>query len=584
MKGTAALFLTALLLIPTTSLAAKSAKAFGAENPVAVLLLVGILFLVYFLRSNREEKSELKQITNGYEFEGYVARLLLSNGFSSAKVTKQSGDQGVDVLATCNGVTYAIQCKLYSRPVGNKAVQEAYSGKDFYNCQVGVVATNNHFTNSARELAAKHKILLWDKDKILAMEERARKARTISEIDTKATTTQTKKPQTTAELTEEIVKHGLADRLLEAIDLVYTADAFSLSTIQRELKIGYAGAGCISDYLAGVGIINADKAPYRILVHKEDAVKIVQNALPDVTQKRAGRMRNSPTIIPPSDIGIEIDSLANWIKCVSPLMGTAMSEYDSRKLAYCCDDSEFYIYAASFPGSNIIEYSFAIGPTGGFNPVCFLAAFAPGADCDSKIKAVSRIASMAAESASESLSVNLSKTFLSNGYYFEPFLNREKSQMILIWINKTSEIKRKDEIVSRVPLKAYPTNDAILDCSSKMISSKWEEIDDKTLPAIQAIYDANSCSMPSLQRKLQIGHARAEKILNFLSNLGIVASGTGRVRRILVGKEDAINIVLNNLPNMEREKEEYDNLKGELARGEITQETYSQWENWLLNK
>ena len=78
-------------------------------------------------------------------------------------MTKGSGDYGIDILAEKDGVTYAIQCKRYTAPVGVKAVQEAYAGRDFYDRMVGAVLTNQYFTASAVEAAQKLKILLWDR-------------------------------------------------------------------------------------------------------------------------------------------------------------------------------------------------------------------------------------------------------------------------------------------------------------------------------------------------------------------------------------------------------------------------------------
>lgn len=48
--------------------------------------------------------------------------LLKELGFI-AKVTKESGDQGVDIIAERNSKIYAIQTKRYSSPEGNKAIQ-----------------------------------------------------------------------------------------------------------------------------------------------------------------------------------------------------------------------------------------------------------------------------------------------------------------------------------------------------------------------------------------------------------------------------------------------------------------------------
>lgn len=102
----------------------------------------------------------------GHDFEYYCANLLKSNGFCNVSVTQGSGDQGIDVLAEKGGVKYGIQCKCYSKDIGNKAVQEAFAGKTFYHCHVAAVLTNRYFTKSAQELAAVNQVLLWDRDQL----------------------------------------------------------------------------------------------------------------------------------------------------------------------------------------------------------------------------------------------------------------------------------------------------------------------------------------------------------------------------------------------------------------------------------
>lgn len=100
---------------------------------------------------------------DGHTFEFFCHNLLIKNGFENVTVTKGSGDQGIDIIAFKGGIKYGIQCKCYTSDIGNKAVQEAFSGKTFYNCHVGVVLTNRKFTKSAVELAEKNGIILWDR-------------------------------------------------------------------------------------------------------------------------------------------------------------------------------------------------------------------------------------------------------------------------------------------------------------------------------------------------------------------------------------------------------------------------------------
>jgi len=99
---------------------------------------------------------------DGYQFEYQCAEILKRNGFSRVQVTQSSGDQGVDIIAHKHRKKYGIQCKYYSYPVGNKAVQEAYAGANFYDCDRAMVMTNLTFTRAATELAEKLEVELWD--------------------------------------------------------------------------------------------------------------------------------------------------------------------------------------------------------------------------------------------------------------------------------------------------------------------------------------------------------------------------------------------------------------------------------------
>ncbi len=126
-----------------------------------ILLIIMIVVLIALFRRRKAAFDSFEDM-EGHEFEYYCAGLLEQRGFVEVEVTKGSGDYGIDILAEKDGVTYAIQCKRYTMPVGVKAVQEAYAGRDYYDRMVGVVMTNQYFTTPAVEAAKKLKILLWD--------------------------------------------------------------------------------------------------------------------------------------------------------------------------------------------------------------------------------------------------------------------------------------------------------------------------------------------------------------------------------------------------------------------------------------
>lgn len=143
---------------------------------------IGKCTFKYYAENVPEEKAKAQvesekkidfDIMTGLEFEEFCAEILKKNGYENVLVTKGSGDQGVDIIAYRDGVKYGFQCKCYSSDIGNKAVQEIYAGKAYYQCHVGIVLTNRQFTPAAIDLAKKNGIVLWDRSKLLELIEKA---------------------------------------------------------------------------------------------------------------------------------------------------------------------------------------------------------------------------------------------------------------------------------------------------------------------------------------------------------------------------------------------------------------------------
>ena len=140
---------------------------------LGICLCMGFIFLVRLLvrQYRRSRRAGAIDEMEGHDFEYFCAELLEKRGFVDVEVTRGSGDYGVDILAEKDGVTYAIQCKCHSDAVGIKAVQDVYAGRDYYDCMVGAVLTNQYFTSAAVNAAKKLKILLWDRGYLDSMME-----------------------------------------------------------------------------------------------------------------------------------------------------------------------------------------------------------------------------------------------------------------------------------------------------------------------------------------------------------------------------------------------------------------------------
>lgn len=112
-----------------------------------------------------EARVDDEQPSDGIDFEHWCAEKIEGQGWSVV-VSKASGDQGVDIIASTESITVAVQCKRYTSPVGNKAVQEAFSGAKHFNADLAVVIGTGGFTSSAKSLASTTNVILLDSEMI----------------------------------------------------------------------------------------------------------------------------------------------------------------------------------------------------------------------------------------------------------------------------------------------------------------------------------------------------------------------------------------------------------------------------------
>lgn len=95
-------------------------------------------------------------MTDGLDFERQVHVLLKKMGFE-ADVTKASGDGGIDIIAHSKehitGGKYIIQCKDWSKPVGEPPVRDLYGVVTAENANKGILITTSIFTSPAIKFA-----------------------------------------------------------------------------------------------------------------------------------------------------------------------------------------------------------------------------------------------------------------------------------------------------------------------------------------------------------------------------------------------------------------------------------------------
>lgn len=90
---------------------------------------------------------------SGLEFEEFIVEFFSYLGYKSS-LTALSGDNGIDVIAKFRRYSIGIQAKLYyNHNVNNKAIQEVFSGKNYYKLDYALVITNWTLSRPALDLA-----------------------------------------------------------------------------------------------------------------------------------------------------------------------------------------------------------------------------------------------------------------------------------------------------------------------------------------------------------------------------------------------------------------------------------------------
>ena len=95
----------------------------------------------------------------GIIFENHCMEILKKNGWK-VKETPNTGDQGVDLIASIDNLRICIQCKNHKKVVGNTAVQEISAGKLYWKGTHAVLVSKTGYTKSAQKLARANNVKL----------------------------------------------------------------------------------------------------------------------------------------------------------------------------------------------------------------------------------------------------------------------------------------------------------------------------------------------------------------------------------------------------------------------------------------
>ena len=104
----------------------------------------------------------------GQDYEARCHAILSADGWA-VSMTPVTGDQGADLVANADGRRLVLQCKCHTKPVGNKAVQEAVAALALHGGDRAAVVSASGFTRSAEDLARVNGVLLLHHDQLIGL-------------------------------------------------------------------------------------------------------------------------------------------------------------------------------------------------------------------------------------------------------------------------------------------------------------------------------------------------------------------------------------------------------------------------------
>lgn len=131
--------------------------------------------VIAFMQELREryerETSGIEEVDRmgGDEFEQLIASVFERRGYVVRR-TPGTRDYGVDLIIERGANRIAVQCKRrrLDTALGPSAVQEVYSGKEFYQCTRALVVTNVALSEQARAMAERLGVEVWERDRLTA--------------------------------------------------------------------------------------------------------------------------------------------------------------------------------------------------------------------------------------------------------------------------------------------------------------------------------------------------------------------------------------------------------------------------------
>jgi hypothetical protein len=110
------------------------------------------------------------EFLDGYAFERATAEVLKRHQFNPT-VTPGSGDGGIDIEVTRNGLKGVVQCKAHVAGIGPHVVRDLYGVMHHSRADFGIIVSRGGVTKGAIDFARNKPILFLDISDLIAMQE-----------------------------------------------------------------------------------------------------------------------------------------------------------------------------------------------------------------------------------------------------------------------------------------------------------------------------------------------------------------------------------------------------------------------------
>lgn len=124
------------------------------------------------LRQYQDSVEEYWKSLRGTLFEKELARLYTSLGYS-VRLTKGSGDEGIDLILHKDSKKIIVQCKGHEKPIGVGVIRDLYGTMIHSGAECAVLACPAGFTDGVRKFAKGKPIELLSAKELVEMAEKA---------------------------------------------------------------------------------------------------------------------------------------------------------------------------------------------------------------------------------------------------------------------------------------------------------------------------------------------------------------------------------------------------------------------------